>query len=98
MTYFDLPDDMVEVCCSSMEDLREQVKSRRAPVVKPLDNPMKLLIGLYVPKTKEWFTCSLANPKVKRENWFDVLSSLKARESFARSLQSKEQEWEQESI
>jgi hypothetical protein len=99
MEWYEYPPDPITVRCASLDDLVCQVKSRRAPVVKPMDEPRMLWIGFYVPKTNEWFVCGLSELKrEERDRQMELLSSYEGRESFARSMESKDEAWQSESI
>lgn len=48
----ELPGDVTEIPCATIKEMIDGAKSRRAPVVKSMDDPRTLKVGLYVPKTK----------------------------------------------
>jgi len=99
MEWFEWPHDPIVVKCDDLDDIVRQVKSRRAPVVKSMDEPRKLWIGFYVPKTNEWFVCGLSQMKKgERDRQMALLYSSEEREAFARTMESKDEAWQSESI
>ena len=90
-----LPGDVTEIPCATIKEMIERARSRRAPVVKSMDDPWLLKVGLYVPKTNEWFTVSLEG-KVSDLHEHDM-STMEARNRLATSAASMDG-WAEEAL
>jgi len=92
----EFPADPIIVRCTSVDHLTSELRSRRAPVIKPLDDPRRLWIGFYVPKTNEWFVLRLAT--IERDgNEIKKFNDITDRIRFALGLELKDS-WQHESI
>lgn len=90
--------EAIVVRCESMRDLEEQVRSRGPTKVELMDDPYKLIIGFYVPKTNEWFQIRLIDAKARGGFDVEAHGSEAGRQALAESLARGPRKWYLEEI